>query len=288
MQRMRSFAPACLLLALFTLAALWLLPAPADAVTFDRTATGNLGNPRVHPPQSNPYGHSYGEWSVKWWQWAYGLPVAGHPLFDETGADCAAGQSGPVWFLGGVFNVSGTVVRTECVVPSGKALFFPIVNVEWDNFCPPGTLSLEELRATAQWFMDLAVDLHCEVDGRALKGLEQYRFVGDPFGIEMPSGNIWEFFGCATPAGHYEPLVPDGYYVMLAPLPPGKHTIHFKGTIGDPINFTPEATYELTVLPKGQWLARGLPASALEGTDPAEEAASMPRTTWGQLKAIYR
>src|SRR5690349_16171961 len=62
----------------------------------------------VVPPQAHPNGHTYGEWSEKWWQWAYSLPAAGHPLFDETGVDCGAGQSGTVWFLGGVFNVSGT------------------------------------------------------------------------------------------------------------------------------------------------------------------------------------
>ena len=271
-------------------ATMLLIPGPSGAVTVSREVFGggNQGNPRVLPPQSNPYGHSYGEWSQKWWQWAYGLPATGHPLFDETGADCGAGQSGPVWFLGGVFNVTGTVVRTECFVPVGKALFFPIVNAEWDNFCPPGSMTPDELRATVKGFMDLATDLHVEVDGRALSGIDQYRFAPAEFGVDLPSGNIWEAFGCSTPAGHYEPLVPDGFYVLLSPLTPGRHTIHFKGTIGDPVNFTPEATYELTVLQGVQWITRGLPAAALEGTAPENGAVSTPHPTWGRLKTIYR
>src|SRR5262245_3779309 len=53
---------------------------------------GNLGNPSVSPPQSNFRGLSYGEWSARFFQWAYSLPVTHHPLFDT--ADCSTGQTG--------------------------------------------------------------------------------------------------------------------------------------------------------------------------------------------------
>lgn len=259
--------------------------AGAERAVLANNAQSAARNPGVLPPQSHPYGRSYAEWSVRWWQWAYGLPVDGHPLFDETGADVANGQSGPVWFLGGVFNVSGTATR-HCTIPAGKALFFPIVNVEWDNFCPPTEppMSVEDLRATAAWFMDLAQDLQCELDGRALNGLDGYRVVADPFGINMPSGNIWEYFGCSTPAGSYYPLVPDGFYVMLAPLSAGHHTLHFKGTIGDPVNFTPEVTYHLDVQPAGNFEVAGQSASG--SASPA--APAPPRASWGRIKALYR
>ncbi|MCK7502716.1 MAG: hypothetical protein MZV70_00525 [Desulfobacterales bacterium] len=74
---------------------------------------------------------TYGEWSAKWWQWAYSLPVDQNPFFDENGSctNGANGPVGPVWFLTGVINVSGTAVR-NCTVPAGKALFFPIINAE--------------------------------------------------------------------------------------------------------------------------------------------------------------
>ena len=88
-------------------------------------------NPGVIPPNAKAYGMTYGEWSAKWWQWAFSLPVDQNPFFDE-GGNCtngANGQFGPVWFLTGVINVSGTAVR-DCTVPAGKALFFPIINAE--------------------------------------------------------------------------------------------------------------------------------------------------------------
>src|SRR5713101_9232359 len=63
-------------------------------------------NPGVLPPQSHAFGMTYGEWSAAWWQWAFSLPVDHHPLFDT--ADCSAGQSGKVWFLGASFAPSVT------------------------------------------------------------------------------------------------------------------------------------------------------------------------------------
>ncbi len=253
---------------------------------------GNGGNPRVFPPGSSPYGSSYGDWSARWWQWAYGLPVAGHPLFDETGADCGAGQSGPVWFLGGVFNVSGSATRTMCSIPAGKALYFPIINVEWDNVCPAEEppLSVEELRATAAWFMDLATALSCELDGVPIENPFAYRFTAGPFGVDIPSGSIWEFFGCATPAGHYAPLMADGYFLMLKPLAPGAHVLHFSGTIGDPVNFTLEITYELTVVPDHQNLVEQPLEPGVEGVRELGAAGEIPGrvTTWGRMKSTYR
>jgi hypothetical protein len=59
-------------------------------------------NPGVIPPHAKPYGMTYGEWSAKWYQWQYSLPVDQHPLFDT--ADCSEGQTGKVWFLGGTFS----------------------------------------------------------------------------------------------------------------------------------------------------------------------------------------
>src|SRR5215831_19135202 len=75
-------------------------------------------NPGVLPVQSRPYGFTYGEWSARWWQWLFLLPLDNSPLFGT--ADCSVGQSGPVWFLGG-----SPSPRPGCTVPAGKALFFP-------------------------------------------------------------------------------------------------------------------------------------------------------------------
>src|SRR5439155_23432452 len=82
--------------------------------------------PGVVPPAAHPYGHTYSDWAARWWQWALAQPLSTNPVLDTTGANCAAGQSGRVWFLAGTFS-AGTVSRS-CTVPAGTALLFPVLN----------------------------------------------------------------------------------------------------------------------------------------------------------------
>jgi NAD(P)-dependent dehydrogenase (short-subunit alcohol dehydrogenase family) len=71
---------------------------------------------------------------------------------------------GPVWFLAGSFGA--TVVRS-CLVPAGKALFFPLVNQEWDNIVcvdPDTSYDVAGLRAIAATTIDLSSGLAVTVD----------------------------------------------------------------------------------------------------------------------------
>src|SRR4051794_21305710 len=97
------------------------------------------GNPGIAPPNSTPHGASYGVWGAAWWQWIFSLPArspAGlpNPLFTDGAVDCSFGQSGHVWFLAGriCFTCSGvaTTAHRSCNIPTGTALFFPILNGE--------------------------------------------------------------------------------------------------------------------------------------------------------------
>ncbi len=240
--------------------ALWLAVVAASLMLSTATeglaANKGKSNPKVLPPQSRPFGLSYGEWSAAWWQWAFSLPVDAHPLFDT--ADCSAGQTGQVWFLGGTFSVIeiepgvilGEADRT-CTVPSSKALFFPLVNVETSTIEGNGETE-EELRAAAEFFADFIVpdSLFCEVDGKAVKNLSQFRVQSPLFTIgPLPDNNI-----LGAPEGSTSPSVSDGVFVMLAPLSVGTHTLHFGGAIdlteiGGPV-FIQDITYQITVVPK--------------------------------------
>jgi hypothetical protein len=210
-------------------------------------------NPQVLPPNSHAFGKTYGEWSAAWWQWAYSIPVEDNPLFDETGKNCAVGQSGHVWFLGGVYNESGEAERT-CIIPTGTALFFPILNAECDNFWPPITppKDVEGLRELCKEQIDAVTNLSASIDGVALKNLQNYRVTSPVFSVRLPDNNIPQLFTTdPVPAGEYSSLVGDGYYLMLAPLSAGKHTIHFHGEVPD-FNFALDITYHITVVPKGR------------------------------------
>ena len=202
-------------------------------------------NPGVLPSHSTPYGMTSGEWGAAWWQWMSSIPVPDNPLFDETGEKCGVGQSGRVFFLAGVINVSGTAER-DCTVPAGKALFFPVLNVLCSELTGDGTTE-EALLTCADSAISATTELHASIDGVPLSNLDDYRGTSSSFGFTLPNNNWLQFFGFDAPAGFYEPAVSDGFWLMLTPLPPGNHTINFGGTFGAPINFTLDITYNLIV-----------------------------------------
>lgn len=204
--------------------------------------------PKIFPPDSKPFGKSYREWNAEWWKWAYSMPVDQHPLFDT--ADCSERQPAKVWFLGGAFNAA-TATR-NCTVPGDKALFFPILNIECATLEGNGATE-KELRACTKSLMKLATDLAAEIDGISVKHLEKYRVGSTSFTYgPLPENNVPLYNGYDAPAGATSLAAADGYYLMLAPLSKGKHTIHFTGRLlgeygGSPIDFTLDITYHLTV-----------------------------------------
>jgi len=222
------------------------------------TFAGNP-NPGVLPPNSHPYGHTYGEWSNTWWKWAFKTPRSNNPLLDTTGANCGVGQSGSVWFLAGTFG-SNSAVR-NCTIPTGKALFFPIANTEQDNVCPAASFTVDQLKARVKVVIDSFAQpntqLDAKVDGVDIQQLQQNYQVGpsSSFSIILPQNNLYSLAppnGCSTPAGTYSPAVSGGYYLMLAPLKPGTHTIHFnadntKSSAPSDLQIQLDVTYYLTV-----------------------------------------
>jgi hypothetical protein len=227
--------------ALLAAGALWLTsPAPILA--------GAQGDQplRILPPEAKPYGLSYGEWCGAWTRWAYGIPADINPILDLTGENAAVGQSGPVWFLAGTFG--GPAERTV-TIPAGKAIFFPIGQVGWVNTPEFGDApwSPEQeayARGVIAELIDGLVDLTCQIDGHEVTNLDSFRFQTPPgkeYFVTMPENSIW------LPAGTYGPAVDDGYWLMLAPLPVGHHTIHFTAALAEGVNLL-DVTYQVTVV----------------------------------------
>jgi hypothetical protein len=147
--------------------------------------------------------------------------VAGtNPIDDTTGDWQALGQSGHVWFLAGM-NPGGAPVDRHVTVPVGKMIFLPLANMlAWFPFSDEG---IAELRLQAGEQMANIADtgaIACEIDGVALKNLTTYR-ARDPYanGFYIDVGG-----------DNYGPAVTDGFWLMLKPLTPGEHTIHWTTT----------------------------------------------------------
>ena len=116
----------------------------------------------------------------------------------------------------------------------------------------------------------------CEVDGTPIQNLDRYRVVSPLFTYTVPDNNIFQIFGENFPGGSTSPSVSDGVYLMLHPLSAGKHVIHFTGEIPT-YNFGLDVTYNLQV---GGGHGHGAADLA--------RATATNRTSWGELKTIYR
>jgi len=206
----------------------------------------------VFPVQSRPFALSYGEWSARWWQWAFSLPNDRSPLFGT--AACSAGQSGLVWFLPGA-AVGEPGPRQDCTVPFGRSLFVALINGECSNLEGSGTTEAE-LRSCADSIGTL-IDpnsLVATLDGQPITGLSHFQVESPLFFFgPLPKNSLIEYFcvdqgeGCAAPpAGTIGYSVGAGVYLMFAPLSLGTHTLYFRAAI-PAANYFIDTTYHLTV-----------------------------------------
>jgi len=216
------------------------------------TQASGKSNPDVLPPQSHPFGATYAQWSARWTQWALSLPVENNPLFDT--ADASTGQSGHVWFLGGSFTA--TDVTRTATIPTGTALFFPVVNdIEVLNWYPPGT-TVQDIRNVAKSVVDQATNVFASIDGVPVSSLSTYRVQSPEFNVTLPSTgtSIPQAFGITITPHVPATGVSDGIYLMVHPLSPGQHTITFGyHSPGVPDQnqppFDATITYNITVTP---------------------------------------
>jgi len=203
---------------------------------------GNTGNPGILPPQSHPYGKSYGEWVVKWWQWVLSIPADRNPLTDASGEFAGESQHGPVWFVAGTF---GDSVERSYQVPAGKALFVPVFNwifgagaFDCDPSNPGVPCVVCELEQLAAANTKAADVLEVSIDGVPVQNVRRYEASSPgPFAIRYPENSV-----VGLPAGRYFPNVADGYWLMLKPLAQGTHEIrirvHYPGLTYDPYEYS--------------------------------------------------
>ncbi len=206
------------------------------------TAADDKSDPRVADIGAKIEGKTYAEWSAAWWQWALSIKKDRNPILDKTGAFAAEGQDGPVFFLAG--NAGGETSR-KCSVPAGKPIFVPILNyIESDV---PDKADEKKLLATAKTKMDAAQDIQATLDDKPIAGLDHFRVSSAIFTFTGPDKVADAAFEDCVGK---QKAASDGYWIMLKPLPPGKHTLHFKSKVKPSEGEKPfqlDVTYELTV-----------------------------------------
>jgi len=198
-------------------------------------------------------GKTIGDWSAEWWKWIYSLPTNQSPLLDTDGSQAANGQpGGDVFFIANLAR-PGTVARSF-TIQEGKFLLFPVRYVTLDNVDFPVPLTVEELRDTAGGVVDLMTNLHVSIDGQQID-VSTHRFSSPVFSFNFETADNLDSFIYGHPVtGLVDPIVSDGYWIMLAPLSAGQHTIQSSGTetFPDGSQFSVAVTYHLTVQGPGK------------------------------------
>lgn len=216
------------------------------------------GNPNPGSGIRSPNSKTYNELSAEWWKWSMSMPVTEHPLYDT--ADGSEGQSGTVWFIGsGVVNEMGpggeyivNVPNREITIPPGTKLFLPLFNVEGSTI---EGVPEEVLEGYAQSFPQYVTEMSATVDGIDIDNLEEYGAPSDVFDIgPLPADNI-----LGAEEGGTGMSAADGYYLLLPPLTPGRHMIHYASRLEIPgeddepdFVFIQDVTYTVIVKPEGK------------------------------------
>lgn len=253
------------------------------------SSSGAPHNAGILPPGATAFGKTYGEWVALYWQWVLAQPTTTNPQADPTGAFAGVAQSGPVWFLAGTF---GTSVTRNVTIPAGKAIFFPVQPWIFGSGvydCEPTVAGVPcdvpTLRAAAAVATDGSSVVEASIDGVPVNDVRGYRAT-DPnsFSITVPADNP-----LGVPAATYAPQVADGYWLLLAPLSPGAHTITSHIVSNQFNGFEYTQIDHITVVPAGSLTAQPTASEFWKsaGADIAA-APSTKRTSWGRVKSSYR
>jgi hypothetical protein len=165
----------------------------------------------IYQQNSKPFGVTFEEWGVRWWQWLLMIPKSISPAYDLTGKNASVGQPDPtVFFLCQTIEGAKEQPIRKISIPKGSNVFMPILN--WiSNFYEHGT-SEKELIDMARQKMNIIGNLEFNLNGEDIKGLEKYRFLTKFFVVELPIDNILDL-----PAGKAS-LISDGYWVFTKPI----------------------------------------------------------------------
>jgi hypothetical protein len=163
----------------------------------------------------------------------------------ETGI--CSGPASRVRFLG-PSTIGGDAIHigtNHVTVPAHTPLFFAVFDLWLDNGnCPLSaftTFTPDQLAAFDEQSWSAVTKTTCTIDGIAVDGMENptnsvYHVLSPPFSYttaEKENILAGELGATCVPADFtIYPAVADGVYLMLAPLSPGKHTIHIVAVVG--------------------------------------------------------
>lgn len=184
----------------------------------------NKNNISFYKQNSKPYGLTYGQWTVKWWQWALSFPKSVNPVIDPVGKFANMKQPNEVFFLAGRFgSLEKVFPNRKCDVPIGKSILLPVINYEANSIEYPELRTGQDILNNVSNHMDSIVLKEFTINGQKI--IPQ-RVRSDPklFPLSVNENLDGLDKGTDTIASA------DGYWVFLKSLRKGIYEITFKGS----------------------------------------------------------
>jgi hypothetical protein len=190
---------------------------------------------------SKVYGLNYGQWTVKWWQWALSFPKSINPIIDPVGKFANIKQPDKVFFLAGKFGSREQAFpRRKCSVSFGKSILFPVINYEANSFEYPELRTEQDLLENVSRHMDDIVLKECLINNQTIA---PQRIHSDPKLFPLSINEDLD----GLDRGRDTLACADGYWVFLKPLPRGRYEINFRGSCENGI-LSSGANYVLTII----------------------------------------
>jgi hypothetical protein len=165
----------------------------------------------------NKTGKTIAEWGAEWWQWGFDNPDF---LFDISGKFADLGNvGGPVFFAQGS---GGAPVHASFYVPGGQYVLLPVATYLWTFFPPCANVECAR-EIVNDHFLDRIIEVSVQIDGEPVANISEHLVrvdEGHPLVFQVDAGPI-------QPDGYGGILdaVQGGCWIMLAPLPRGKHRV---------------------------------------------------------------
>jgi hypothetical protein len=178
--------------------------------------------PRIAPPNSQPQGLSYNEWEMLALQWYFSTPTTVEKPPGRV--ICHMVVPPPAGFTG---------VTIPLTLEADQWLLVPIWFTAWANtpgdfgYDHPWSTPYEGYPTYEAWardqlkaWVDTQVPPTSTIDGKPVQNLDKYRMQTGLFELTLPTDNAWGIL-----AGTYGPCFGEGWFAIIRPMKPGKHTV---------------------------------------------------------------
>jgi hypothetical protein len=196
-----------------------------------------------------------GDLLIDMWNWLDSIPVGQNPQIDETGQWATNRQPNPVVFY--IPSANGNMEQRVRMfsVPEHKHILMPVMGVTIDNIDVVPPLTIPQLRDVLDSALGNPVALSATIDGVDVANLIAHRAPSPPFSVYFHSNdNVQTFFYGHPIVDWVDPIIADGYWLLLEPFSTGSHVLHGRGenTFQLPHDITSHITVE--PVPLEQWM----------------------------------